>query len=266
MAEISEKRVVVRADPTVLAEAVASRFLHRTAKRTAQGKVTHISLTGGSMGIAVLAAAAEHRRASEIDWSLVHFWWSDERFVPATSSDRNDVAAEVLFDRIDAPSTNIHRMAASDQGLELDAAAAAYAGELARFAPTAAEPVTDQLTGAWPTFDICFLGVGPDGHIASLFPDRAEIRVTDTAALAVRDSPKPPPERITVTRPVINSSRRVWLVMAGADKASALGLALAGASYVSVPAAGAKGRRRTVFFVDHAAAQQVPPELIDPNY
>lgn len=265
MADTSEKRVVVLADPTALAEAVASRFLHRTAKRTAQGKITHVSLTGGSMGAAVLVAAAEHRRAGQIDWSLVHFWWSDERFVPAGDDDRNDVAADALFQRIDVPVANIHRMAASDEGMDLDAAAAAYGRELARFAPAATDS-TGEITGAWPTFDVCFLGVGPDGHIASLFPDRPEIQATDVAALPVRESPKPPPERITVTRPVINSSRRVWLVIAGADKASALGLALAGASYVSVPAAGAKGRRRTVFFVDEAAAQQVPPELIDGDY
>ena len=79
----------------------------------------------------------------------------------------------------------------------------------------------------------------------------------------MRDSPKPPPERITLTRPVINSSVRVWMVIAGADKASALGLVLAGASYSSVPAAGAKGRKRTVIFVDEAAASEVPPDLID---
>ncbi len=265
MAEVVQKRVVVRPDPAALADAVASRFLQRTAKRTAAGKTAHISLTGGSMGSKVLDAAAQHRRLGEVDWSLVHFWWSDERFVPAGDADRNDVAADTFFERIDVPVGNIHRMAASDEGVDLDAAAAAYARELARFT---ASPTADtaEITGPWPTFDVCFLGVGPDGHIASLFPDRHEIQVTDRAAVPVRDSPKPPPDRITLTRPVINSSRRVWLVLTGAEKASALGLALAGASYASVPAAGAKGRRRTVFFVDDAAAAQVPPELIDGDY
>ena len=81
--------------------------------------------------------------------------------------------------------------------------------------------------------------------------------------IPVRDSPKPPPERLSLTRPVINSSQRVWLVLAGADKASALGLALAGASHDEVPAAGIKGRRRTVFFVDADAAAEVPETLID---
>ena len=108
--------------------------------------------------------------------------------------------------------------------------------------------------------------MGPDGHIASLFPDRPEITVDRRGVLPVRDSPKPPPERITLTRPVINASQRVWLVLTGAEKASALGLALAGANYENVPAAGAKGRKRTVFFVDEAAAAEVAPDLIDIDY
>ena len=89
--------------------------------------------------------------------------------------------------------------------------------------------------------------------------------MTDRAAVAVHDSPKAPPIRVTLTRPVINASQRVWLVLTGSEKASALGLALAGASYVSVPAAGAKGRHRTLFFVDADAAAEVPAELIDPD-
>ena len=254
-----EKQVVVRADPDTLAQSVATRLLSRIAKRVVERKLVHVSLTGGSMGGRVLASVARHPRRSEIDWSLVHFWWSDERFVPRGSADRNDVDAfAALFDLIDIPAGNIHTMAGSDDGVDLDTAAEAYAAELARFA--------DPAVGAWPSFDVCFLGVGPDAHIASLFPDRPEITVTDRATLPVRESPKPPPERITMTRPVINSSKRVWMVMAGPDKASALGLALAGASYQSVPAAGAKGRKRTVFFVDEAAAAKVPPELIDSDY
>jgi 6-phosphogluconolactonase len=108
--------------------------------------------------------------------------------------------------------------------------------------------------------------VGPDGHIASLFPDRPGIRETERTVIAVRDSPKPPPERLSLTRPVINGSARIWLVLSGTDKASALGLALAGASYTEVPAAGAKGRKRTVFFVDRDASSEVPESLIAPDY
>ena len=254
----AEKRVVISADATTLAEAVAARFLNRVSKRVDEGGVVHISLTGGSMGAAVLAAASRSPRRDRIDWSRVHFWWSDERFVPRDDDDRNERQARAaLLDALDIPSSNIHAVAASDEGVDLDAAAAAYAQELARFGEG------DDL---WPAFDVCFLGVGPDGHVASLFPDRPEILITDRTVVAVRDSPKPPPERVTMTRPVINGSRRVWMVLSGSDKASALGLALAGASYASVPAAGAKGRKRTVFFVDQAAAAKVPPELIDQEY
>ena len=254
----AEKRVVISADPTALAESVAARFLNRVAKRVDDGSLAHVSLTGGSMGSAVLAAAARSARRDRIDWSLVHFWWSDERFVPRGHDDRNEKQARAaLLDELDIPAANIHAVAASDDGMDLDAAARHYADELARFAGD---------HGPWPSFDVCFLGVGPDAHIASLFPDRPEILITDHAVVAVRDSPKPPPDRVTMTRPVINGSQRVWMVLSGPDKASALGLALAGASYASVPAAGAKGRKRTVFFVDEAAAANVPPELIDGEY
>ena len=259
MAEFAnEKRVVISTDASHLAESVAARFVARVAKRVGEGKLAHVSLTGGSMGGAVLEATRRDRRFGDVDWSRVHFWWSDERFVARGHDDRNETQSRAaLLDALSLPAANIHSVAASDEGVDLDAAAARYAAELALF-PCNGNP--------WPAFDVCFLGVGPDAHIASLFPDRGEIQIIDRAVVAVRDSPKPPPERVTMTRPVINSSKRVWLVLSGADKAAALGLALAGASYDSVPAAGAKGRKRTVFFVDEAAAAEVPPELIDRDY
>ena len=253
-----EKLVVVESTPTTLAERVADRFLTRVRARTKNGRTAHIALTGGSMGGAVLRAVREHPKVGKIDWSLVHFWWGDERFVAEADADRNAVQSrEALLDHISVPAENVHEVAASDSGVTLDEAADAYAAELARFS-------SDE--HPWPSFAVCFLGVGSDGHIASLFPDRSEVTETAAAALPVRDSPKPPSERITLTRPVINSSKRVWLVLTGADKASALGLALAGASYTNVPAAGAKGRKRTVFFVDQAAAAEVSEDLIDPAY
>lgn len=254
----ADKGVVIEPTPSQLARRVADRFLARVQARTRAGRQAHICLTGGSMGGAVLREAASLAEKAEIDWSLVHFWWGDDRFVPHDDPDRNaGQARAALLDHIPVPPGNVHEMAASDSGLSLDEAAAAYASELARYGSA---------KRAWPSFTVCFLGVGPDGHVASLFPDRPEVTVTDAAALPVRNSPKPPPERVTLTRPVINASKRVWLVLTGADKASALGLALAGASYTSVPAAGAKGRKRTIFFVDEAAAAQVSPELIDRDY
>lgn len=251
----TEKRVVISADATELATSVARRFLKVVTAATAEDAVAHIALTGGTIGTRVLEVLGMHPERTSIDWSRVHFWWGDERFVVWDSTERNEQAARAaLLRHIDVPEANIHAVAASDAGISLDEAADAYARELARFA------VDDQ---PWPAFDVCFLGVGPDGHIASLFPDRAEIQVRDQAVVPVRNSPKPPPERVSLTRPVINSAKRVWMVVSGNDKASALGLALAGASYETVPAAGAKGRLQTTFYVDRSAATDVPAELIE---
>jgi 6-phosphogluconolactonase len=255
----SDTRVVVQPDKAGLGDHVATRFVGLLAQLTQQQRPVHISLTGGSMGSAVLARTAEHPWRDNIDWSLVHFWWSDERFLPRDDPERNaGQAREALLSRIDVPEGNVHEPAASDDGVSLDEAAEAYAAELARFPQSADLP--------YPAFDVCFLGVGPDGHIASLFPDRGEIHVDDhRTVLPVRDSPKPPPERVTFTRSVINGSARVWMVLAGADKASALGLVMAGASYSSVPAAGAYGTEQTIVFTDESAAAEVPEDLIDPD-
>ena len=253
-----DTRVVVQPDKDALGENVANRFVGLLAQLTQHERAVHVALTGGSMGVAVLAATAAHAWRDNIDWSLVHFWWSDERFVPRADAERNaGQARAALLSQLDVPEENVHEPAASDDGITLDEAASAYAAELARFAQSADRP--------YPAFDLCFLGVGPDGHVASLFPDRAEVLVTEGTVLAVRDSPKPPPERVTFTRPVINGSAKVWLVLAGADKAAALGLVMAGASYSSVPAAGAYGTEQTLVFTDADAAAEVPEELIDPD-
>lgn len=254
----AEKRVVISADPDSLTQAVADRFLDRVGTWGADGRTVHVGLAGGGIIGDVLTRLGAHPRVDAVDWSHVHFWWVDERFVPKGSEERNDALARRAFlDRISVPSANVHAIAAADETDDAESAAAAYADELAAFGSDGS---------AWPVFDICFLGVGSDGHIASLFPDRPEITLIDRAASAVHDSPKPPADRVTLTRPVINASKRVWMVLVGPDKSAALGLALAGASYHSVPAAGAKGTRRTILFTDEATAAQVPPELIDDQY
>lgn len=254
----NERRVLVHPDKSALVASVSARFLAKTADIIRDRGVAHVCLTGGSVGIAVLAAVAASPARDALDWSKVQFWWGDERWVPSDSNDRNDKQArEALLDHLDLPTGNVHAFPATDGGLSLDGAADAYAAELALFG---------SLERAHPRFDITFLGIGPDGHIASLFPNREGIRETERTVIGVRNSPKPPPERLSLTRPVLNASARIWLVLAGADKASALGLALAGASYTEVPAAGAKGRKRTVFFVDRDAAAEVPESLIAQDY
>lgn len=254
----NERRVLVHPDKQALSGSVAARFLTKMVDILDDLGEADVALTGGTMGIAVLEAVNASPARDSVDWSKVHFWWGDERFVSKNDSERNErQAREALLDHLSIPPENIHPFPASDEIADIDEAASVYAAELEAFAPEGA--------GA-PKFDITFLGVGPDGHIASLFPDRSGIRETEKTVIAVRDSPKPPPERLSLTRPVLNASDRIWLVLSGSDKASALGLALAGASYTEVPVAGAKGRKRTVFFVDKEAAVDVPENLIAPSY
>ncbi len=201
----------------------------------------HIVLTGGTVGIGVLAAIDLDNK---LDWSKIHIWWGDERFVPASDSERNDVQAnQALLSRISIPETNIHRVASSDSGLSLEQAAQAYSTEL------------DQYFGSdLPGFDILFLGVGPDAHIASLFPSREEILITGKTAVAVRNSPKPPPERVSLTLETINKAERVWLVASGSDKAQAIYSAFTEDNPQISPVSAVDGNSETIFFTDEDAA------------
>lgn len=252
----SVRRVLVHADKQELAASVAARFITKVVDLLDQQPEVNIVLTGGSVGIAVLSAIKESPARDTIDWSRVSLWWGDERWLPAGDAERNDrQARDALLDSLALSPARVHAFPSSDELDSLDDAAASYSEELAS--------VCD---AAYPRFDITFLGVGPDGHIASLFPDYPGIQVADRTVVAVRNSPKPPPERLSLTLAAINSSDRIWLVLAGADKASALGLALAGASTFEVPVAGVSGKLRTVFFIDQAAATDVPADLIATEY
>lgn len=252
------RRVLVHADKSTLAGSLAARFITKVVDLLDAQPEVNVVLTGGSVGIGTLTAIDESSARDSIDWSRVHLWWGDERWLPEGDAERNDAQARTaLIDHLAIPADHVHPFPAADSGVELDAAADAYAAELAAHAADGRQT---------PRFDIIFLGVGPDGHVASLFPDFPGVRVTDATVIPVRDSPKPPPERLSLTLPVINSSDRVWIALAGPDKASALGLALAGASAFEVPVAGVEGRLRTVFFVDQEAAAEVPEELIATEY
>jgi len=100
--------------------------------------------------------------------------------------------------------------------------------------------------------------MGPEGHINSLFPDTAAVLETTRMVIAVEDSPKPPPQRITLTLPAIQRSREVWLMVSGAAKADAVAAAIDGAQPISIPAAGAVGLETTLWLLDEAAAAKLP--------
>lgn len=251
----TERRVLVHADRAALAGSVAARFLTKMIDLLEERSEVHIVLTGGSVGIEVLAAIAAHPGRDQIDWSRVHVWWGDERWVPHGHADRNDrQAREALLDSVAIAAAQVHPFPASDEGLDLEAAAMHYQNELLGVGG-----------GNFPPFAITFLGVGPDGHVASLFPERDGPRVVEPGVITVHDSPKPPPGRLSLSLPLLNTSERIWLVLAGADKAAALGLALAGAAAADVPVGGVLGTKRTVFFIDEEASSEVPESLIAPT-
>jgi 6-phosphogluconolactonase len=154
----------------------------------------------------------------------------------------------------------------TDDFATADEAAEDYAAKLkaAAEAEHAADTSDDrpEEAAALPRFDVLLLGVGPDAHVASLFPEQAAIREKSRTVVGVENSPKPPPSRISLTLPAINTAQEIWMVVAGEDKAGAVGLALAGANPVQVPAAGPVGQARTLWLIDENAASRVPQQLV----
>lgn len=214
-----------------LVESTAEALVSVIGASIAEAGEAHLCLTGGTIAKRLYAHLGT-TAADALDWSRVHLWWGDERWVPAGDEDRNDAQAQAglgpIWDRAVR-----HPMPASDGGSDLDTAATEYAAELGQ-----------------TRFDLCLLGVGPDGHVASLFPGHPS-SLAPGRVIAVRDSPKPPPERISLTREVINESTQVWLVVSGADKADAVATARTTGS--TLPAAGVSGRQATVWRLDAAA-------------
>lgn len=248
--------VVVHRDRQLLADAAAARLVTAIVDTQASRGEADIVLTGGSMGSAILESLAASPARDAIDWARLHVWWGDERFLPAGDPERNETQArKALLDSVPLTPDRIHAMPASDgpDGADVEAAARRYAGELARWAT----PGHDL-----PRFDVLMLGVGPDAHVASLFPEHPEAHEEATAVIGVHGAPKPPPTRISLTFRALCSARDVWFLVAGADKAPAVGLALSGAGRLQAPAAGVSGTRSTTWLLDRPAASHVPPALV----
>ena len=240
---MSSPEVVVYGNADELATATGERLLSTLVAVQAAGRVPRIVLTGGGSGIGLLAAITALPARDEVDWARVEFFWGDERFVPADDPERNDLQArEALLDSVSVDPALVHPMAASDGefGADVDAAAAAYAA----------------IVGDQPSFDVVMLGIGPEGHVASIFPDSPAVH-DDRVVVAVCDCPKPPPTRISMTLPTIRGATEVWIVTAGEGKAQAVATALGGAGEVSLPAAGAVGTSRTLFLLDRSAAGEL---------
>jgi 6-phosphogluconolactonase len=242
--DVGGNEVLVHAGPDEVAEALAARLMARLVEIQREFRVPQIGMTGGRIAIKAYERLAAEGARSAVDWSRVELWWSDERFVAAGHVDRNDTQVlALLVEPLQLSSDRIHPMPARDADLDLDQAAESYARALGS-----------------TVFDVCLLGMGPDGHVASIFPEHPSSYESGDV-IAVRSSPKPPPERISLTLPVLNRSREVWFLVSGSDKAAAVKMALLGAGPVQVPAAGVSAVDRTLWLLDRDAASELPADL-----
>ena len=244
-----EPDIEVHDDAARIATAVAGELLRRLEAAQARGEVPQVVLTGGSIAARIHEELGRRGEGSDVDWSRVVFWWGDERYVAADSDDRNARSARTAFlDRVGVDPAHVHEAPATDSGLSLEEAAATYGREL-----------REHGAGA---FEVLMLGIGPDGHVASLFPGHPALAVDDQVVVAVPDSPKPPPERVSLTFGALNRSRALWFVANGDEKADAVARALAADGSVdATPARGVvglpDGGTAVTWFLDHAAASRL---------
>lgn len=238
----AEPTVDVHPSKQSLSDAAAARFVTAVADAQATRGVAQVALTGGSMGSAIFASLLAVPDRSAVDWSQVYVWWGDERYLPAGDPERNDTQNdEAGLSQLGLDQGNVFRVQGPDASASAEASADAYG-----------RTVRDAGQGE---FDVVLLGVGPDGHVASLFPHHPAQRISDAIAVAVHDSPKPPPDRVSLTFDALNRTREVWFLVAGSDKADAVAAALApDADRWDVPASGVRGSVATRWLLDEAAA------------
>lgn len=274
--DVESSRYEVHPDKVALATAVTKRIAGHLSDAVEQRGVAHLCLTGGSMGNAVVQALASGTAGAPW-WSKVHIWWGDERFVPRGHPDRNDRQADDAgLGQLGVPSESVHRLLGARSGLDpldnsvgsdesgeveqdlagLPQATTEYAVQLASLA----QPTQEAGETPSPIFDVMLLGMGPDTHVASLFPGRGEVLLDDSSVttVAVTNSPKPPPLRVSLTVPALRGSRAVFFIVAGADKADAVKQTRnADPNDPDIPASWVRGQQETVWWLDSAAAEKV---------
>ncbi|MCB0910670.1 MAG: 6-phosphogluconolactonase [Propionibacteriaceae bacterium] len=235
-----QPQVVRYADAAELADRAAARLLAALVELQRDGRVVQVCLTGGRIAHEVYAHLGELVAGSGLDPSRLELWWGDERFVPTGDPDRNaGPTLALLAGHFALDPARTHPMPSADGVIDAAASAATYAKELGD-----------------TRFDLCLLGMGSDGHVASIFPNHPSSEPTAQPVIGVSDAPKPPPERISLTIPTLNESSQVWFLISGTEKSNALARSLAGDT--SLPAARVAGRDRTLWLVDQAAASELP--------
>ena len=240
-------------DDHSLSRALAERFVQSAMKAIAGEGRFSVALAGGSTPRAAYALLASAPYAGRLDWSCIHLFWGDERCVPPEHPHSNyRMASQVLLEQVPIPPGNVHRMRGEAPPTQ---AAAEYQEILRRFF----DP--QSTNGDLPLFDLLLLGMGEDGHVASLFPGSPALQVTDRWVVAVEHHQPPPPLviRLSLTLPAINAAREVVFAVAGESKAARLKQVLSpGSSEVALPAQLVRPRSgRLLWLVEQAAAKNI---------
>jgi 6-phosphogluconolactonase len=225
-----ELDLTLYADAAELAEEVTVQILGAIEKGLKLKSQFHLVLTGGTLGVQISESLVKEFNADSDAFAGLHIWWSDERFVPSDSVERN---AFPFHNTVTNRRIIIHEALASDVAKNIDEAVSDY--------DLALENVD---------IDLNILGLGPDGHVASLFPGIADVD-DHRKVFAITDSPKPPSARVSFTMSLINSSHEVWIVAAGESKADAVTKIIEGD--LSIPASYVRGNSHTRLIVDTEA-------------
>lgn len=242
-------------DPESLCQAAAERFAQAAAAATARSGRFTVALSGGSTPKRLFELLAAPPWRDGVDWQRLHVFWGDERTVPPDHPDSNyRMAHAALLRKVPIPAAQIHRL--QGEAADLDQAARAYQAALASVFGVAPD-------GLPPALDLVLLGMGGDGHTASLFPYTTALGENERWVVA-NSVPQLKTERLTLTVPMLNSAQQVLFLVAGAEKAAVLADVLVGPrdverlpSQLIQPAGG-----NLHWFVDRAAASRLSPQTL----
>lgn len=241
-----QPEIKILPDKPALAAEAARRFVLLAQAAVAENGRFTVALSGGSTPRTLHQLLAQPPLRDQVPWQKVFVFWGDERFVPPDDADSSYLMArETLLDHVPIPPQNIHPVPTVDITPE-----------------TAAQQYTSTLQSLFgesvPRFDLILLGMGPDGHTASLFPGHPEVvKPGDKLVAVVFDSPKPPPTRLTFTYQLLNAAKNVIFLVAGADKAAMVRQVLVGGTAVVPPPASLvqPANGKLTWLLDMSAAQ-----------
>ncbi|MDT8379959.1 MAG: 6-phosphogluconolactonase [Desulfotignum sp.] len=203
-------KVIIFSDRKQLSEGLSEYLAHLAAKASLAHGRFHVALSGGSLLEIIAPSLCSNPFRDRIDWSAWYVFWADERWVPLSSPDSNyGVAKSLLFNNLPIPGGQIYAL---DNSHSPD--------ETARASEVALKKILQVESRQIPRFDLILLGVGEDGHTASLFPGHPVLKEARRWMVPILNAPKPPPVRITMTLPVINHASNVIFVAAGSAKAN----------------------------------------------